>query len=118
MQQLFARSKRSNQASGEKTDKAHINPGFPQVAEEPLTVCSPPRTNTNTEQRPQAETSQIAEQHAATSHPPPQDGAGQHPRTDTEHLEAARGPQVSEEPPVMVNTEDLETEDIVIAYVI
>ena len=52
-------------------------------------------------------------------HPPPQTNAKQPPETDTAHLQTAREtPQVSEESPAMVSVEDLETDDVVIAYVI
>ena len=48
-------------------------------------------------------------------HPPSQTNAEEQPGTDTEHLQTARG--FSEEPLAMVSIEDLETDDVVIAYV-
>ncbi|KAF8553435.1 hypothetical protein OG21DRAFT_1245167 [Imleria badia] len=57
----------------------------------------------------------VAEQPPAIPQPPPQAIAEQCSQTDGERLEAAQGPQGSEEPPTTVNIEDLGTEDIVIA---
>ncbi|KAG6382119.1 P-loop containing nucleoside triphosphate hydrolase protein [Boletus reticuloceps] len=85
---------------------------------------------------------EVAEEPSVTVHPPPHPNAGQQPQTDralcpaiegalevtndpatvdpppqtyTEYPETTPGPKVSEESFVMVNTEDLEPDDIVIA---
>ena len=87
---------------------------------------SPPRTITK--QKPQTdrecrptvrEPLQVAEEPPAVVHPPPQTNAEQQPKTDTElPLTAPGSSQVSEKLPAMVSLEDLETDDVVIAYVI
>jgi hypothetical protein len=123
-------TKRNDLGQGEKTDKAHgaTNQGPLHVAaEHPATVHTPPQTNT--EQRPRTDKESHRRRQAVTGpplaeepppiiHPPPTD-TKQHPATATTHLQTAReSPQVAEEPPATVSIEDLETDDIVIAYVI
>ncbi|KAF8131965.1 hypothetical protein EV363DRAFT_1164376, partial [Boletus edulis] len=58
----------------------------------------------------------LSRKRLATVHLPPQTSTGLQFQTDTELPETARGPHVSEEP-TTISTEDLEPDDIVIAYV-
>ena len=90
-----------------------------QVSEESFaTVPSPSRTIT--EQQPQADRERRPAVRGLSQVPPPsQTNAEQRPQTDTEHPQTAQGSsQISEEPPAAASIEGLETDDIVIAYVI
>ncbi|KAF8131975.1 hypothetical protein EV363DRAFT_140003 [Boletus edulis] len=99
--------------------------GSLEVAEEPSVTVHPP-SHPNLRQRPQTDRALCPAIEGATEltndlatvDPPPQTYAGRQFQTNTEYPETTPGPEVSEESFAIVNTEKLEPDDIVIAYVV